>query len=176
MRLILTVIACFMLAASAHAKTFNSVPEQSTLVFAVNHHLGYTVGAFQDFKAAFQLSDDMKEIISVRADVKTASINTRNLIRDEGLKSPQFLDVEKFPNAFFEGTKIEGDKISGMLTIKGVPHAASFRIQEMTTERIVLKGTLDRNDYGISFNKTKGRKKIKTIGDTVELTIDMKLQ
>ncbi|MGH9805584.1 MAG: YceI family protein, partial [Candidatus Acidiferrales bacterium] len=61
---------------------------------------------------------------SVSVVIKTASLDTRNERRNNHLKSPDFFDVEQFPEITFQSKRIErrGDAYVaiGDLTIRGV--------------------------------------------------------
>ena len=168
----LLVMAC----TPVFAGTIIVSPVQSSILFRINHDLGYTVGYFKNFTATLEVNDDQTQVLSSKIQVQTASINTRNSIRDEGLKSALFLDTEKFVQATFESTKIEGDQMSGVLTIKEIAKPMTFKIQQDSAKKkIFLKGTFNRNDYGIKFNHLMANKK-KSIGDTVELMIELNAQ
>jgi polyisoprenoid-binding protein YceI len=160
----------------AFAGTVIANPGQSSILFRINHDLGYTVGYFKNFTATLEVNDDQTQVLSSKIQVQTASINSRNSIRDEGLKSGLFLETEKFPQATFESTKIEGDQMSGLLTIKGIAKPMTFKIQQDQAKKtIILKGAFNRNDYKITYNHLMANKK-KSIGDTVELILELNAQ
>jgi polyisoprenoid-binding protein YceI len=104
---------------------------------------------------------------SVKVTIKTDSINTNQIDRDNHLRSPDFLDVQKFPAITFESTKIvkKGGTYEalGKLTIKGVtkevriPFALNGPVKDpWGNTRIGIEGalTINRLDYGVSWNKT----------------------
>ena len=159
----------------AFAATINASPAESSVMFRLNHDLGYTVGYFNNFSATLDANDDQSQIVSANIQVKTDSINTRNAIRDEGLRSSLFLETGKFPQAVFESTKVEGDQVSGLLTIKGIVKPISFKLErDSAKKKIVLKGSFNRHDYGITYNPVMAHKK-KIIGDRVELIIELNI-
>jgi polyisoprenoid-binding protein YceI len=76
-------------------------------------------GRFTDFEGTVEPGE-------TKGVVRTTSVLSDNEQRDEHLRSPDFLEVERFPEIRFESNGIEhveGDrhKIVGELTIKDVP-------------------------------------------------------
>lgn len=87
-------------------------------------------GSFKKFSGELKLapSDITKSSVNVTIDMKTVETDTPKLTGH--LKSPDFFDVEKFPEAKFVSTKIEksGDQyqITGNLSLHGVNKAITF--------------------------------------------------
>ena len=77
-------------------------------------HLGYSwlYGSFKDFDGNFtyDAKDPAKDKVEVT--IKTGSIDTNHAERDKHLRSPDFLNAAKFPEAKFVSTAVkkEGDK------------------------------------------------------------------
>src|SRR5437879_6124447 len=70
---------------------------------------------------------------SVVATVDAATLNTHDKQRDGHLKSPDFLDVERFPTITFNSTRIERAahdqyRMAGDLTIKNVTRPVSLDV------------------------------------------------
>ncbi len=165
MRIFIVCVLCFivMLVGEVSAAPIEIDPKNASVFFQVQHESGYTVGYFNDFAGTVELSDDKTKLASGKVVVQTASVNTRNAVRDEGLRSPLFLDAGKFPQAVYE---------NGSLTIKGVAKPAVFTAQEGSSGKIILRGSFDRNEFAMTYNKPLPQKK-KSIGDTVELIIEI---
>ena len=102
---------------------------------------------------------------SIQGTVAIASITTFDENRDGHLQSPEFFDVERYPELSFESTEIEflGDDlvVEGELTIKGVTKPVTLRgafvgsgVDPWGNERIGidLAGTIDRNEFGVRWN------------------------
>jgi polyisoprenoid-binding protein YceI len=94
--------------------------------------------------------------------VRTASILTDHVQRDEHLRSPDLLEVERFPEIRFESTRIEhvdGDrhKIVGELTIKEVPIAVELdaKFQGAGTDADGLEKTLFRVEGAVEWGPTR---------------------
>ncbi len=170
------LIGLCLMSTALLAKPVEIDQTQSTILFQINHEAGYTVGTFDQFTAVLDLSDDGTAVQSVKADINTTSINTHNAIRDEGLKSEMFLDSAQFPQAHFESTSSEGNKVTGQLTLKGATHPIDLtvHIDDKVTPHIVhLTGSFNRHDYGVTYNSMYPRTKQKVIGDTVDVTVTL---
>lgn len=100
---------------------------------------------------------------------------------DGHLKSPDFLDVEKFPEAKFEITGVKalesGDfntEISGNLDFRGIPKNITFRANvKEEGDQVTIKSEefkIDRQDFGIVYQNKGGDSLIK---DEVMLQVDI---
>lgn len=90
-------------------------------------HLGFSwlVGRFDKFSGNFKFAADNPAASQVKVEIDTASVNSNHSERDKHLRSADFLDVEKFPKATFESSKVTLDgtdkaTIVGNLTLHGV--------------------------------------------------------
>ncbi|NOT69736.1 MAG: YceI family protein [Hyphomicrobium sp.] len=90
-------------------------------------HLGFSwlTGRFDTFGGSFSFDDKAPEKSSVKVEIDTASVNSNHAERDKHLRSPDFLDVAKFPKASFVSKSVtpkDGGKatIVGDLTLRGV--------------------------------------------------------
>ncbi|HET7871244.1 MAG TPA: YceI family protein, partial [Terriglobales bacterium] len=102
---------------------------------------------------------------SVDVTIKSASINTDNGQRDGHLKSPDFLDAQKFPEITFKSKSVEkradGFVAHGVLTIRGVskdvdlPFKLNGPIGVGGGNLLGAEATLtiNRQDYGVSWSK-----------------------
>ncbi len=127
-RLIASAIAIvvFVTPARGRASTWEIDPAHTSAQFAVRHLMVSTVrGEFSKVSGVVSFDDQDLSKSSVAATIDTTSLNTRVAKRDEHLKSPDFLDVAKYPTLTFTSKKVEqvGDrkfKVTGDLTIHGV--------------------------------------------------------
>lgn len=108
-------------------------PNHSELRFRVRHLVSRVSGTFTDWEGVI-LGDpaDWKNG-SVSVVVRTASISTNNQRRDTHLRSPDFFDVQAFPEMTFKSSSVALDgetlTLAGDLSIRGV------------TKPVVLSGT-----------------------------------
>ncbi|MFM1913750.1 MAG: hypothetical protein RIR51_1602 [Bacteroidota bacterium] len=71
------------------------------------------------------------------------------------LKSADFFDAEKFPTATFKIKSVNGNTISGDMTIKGKTNPVSFPATvSITNGKLVASAeiTIDRTKYGLIYN------------------------
>src|SRR5438445_1204870 len=99
-RLVFTVITALSMAATAaaQASTWQIDPMHTAAQFSVRHLGVSTVrGAFTKVSgsAKFDPSDPSKT--SLDASIDAASIDTRVQMRDNDLRSPNFIEVQKYP-------------------------------------------------------------------------------
>src|SRR3984885_13456978 len=115
-------------------------------------------GNFDELSAPADIDPEHPETASVEVTISTASIRTNNGIRDNDLRSSNFLEVEKYPEIKFKSTSVEasgGDhyKLTGDLTIKETTHPVvldvvkygEFNDPEMMGHRIAYGATTKIN-------------------------------
>jgi polyisoprenoid-binding protein YceI len=159
-------------------------PAHSTIEFRVKHMMIQTVrGRFRDFEGVIVAGDEPSVVGSIRV----ASLETLHDERDAHLRSPDFFDVERFPEIGFyaDGMQFTGDgshfMLPGELTIKGVTRPITLegelRGSIADNERgqlltLSLRGRLDRSDYGLVWNRMLETGGV-LVGDTVDLLLDI---
>ena len=172
------------LAASAFAaETYKIDPNHSSANFAVRHMGINTVhGRFTQVSGDIELDEANPANSKVSADIKTSSITTDVAQRDKHLKSPDFFDVEKYPDIKFESTKIEkrGDQwvAIGNLTMKDVTKQIELPFEYSkgnmgSHEEIGATATLklNRQDYHVSWSKMA--EGVAMVGDDVKIEINL---
>lgn len=138
-------------------------PVHSNVGFAVRHLAVSTVhGRFNDFSGSiiFDEKDPSKSVVDVI--IKTASINTDNNMRDNDLRSANFLDTTKFPELTFKSKLVEkkgdGYVAHGALTIHGVskevdlPFTLTGPVSTRGGKALGAEASLpiNRQDYGVA--------------------------
>ena len=90
-------------------------------------HLGYSwmYGTFKDFDGSFSFDASAPEASKVQVNLRTASLDTNHTERDKHLRSDDFLNVSKYPEASFASTGVKSTgagaaDITGNLTLNGV--------------------------------------------------------
>ncbi|MGE8177735.1 YceI family protein [Pseudomonas fluorescens] len=101
-------------------------------------HLGYSFihGTFKDWDGKFNFDAKAPEASKIDVVLKTASVDTNHAERDKHIRTPDFLDAAKFPEAKFVSTSVKstGEKtadVTGDLTLHGV------------TKPVVIKATFN---------------------------------
>jgi polyisoprenoid-binding protein YceI len=96
-----------------------------TSIEAVARHLMITKvrGKFSEFDGALEIGE-RPEDTKISLTINAASIDTRDAKRDGHLRSPDFLDMERFPTIEFVSTDVkpadDGWNVTGDLTIRGI--------------------------------------------------------
>jgi polyisoprenoid-binding protein YceI len=170
--------------AAAQAGTWQIDPNHSAAQFSVRHLGVSTVrGAFTKVSgtALHDPADPAKD--TLEATIQAASVDTRVEMRDKDLRSPNFLDVEKFPTITFHSkqTKAVGTgrlQITGDLTIHGVTKEVVLDVDGPSApikdpwgnQRIGASAStkINRKDFGVS-----GAPGV--VGDDISITIDVEL-
>lgn len=90
-------------------------------------HLGYSwlYGTFKDFDGSFSFDAANPEASKVNVTINTASLDSNHAERDKHLRSADFLNVDKHPQASFVSTAVKSTgegtaDITGDLTLNGV--------------------------------------------------------
>ena len=139
----------------------------SRVGFVARHAMVTKVrGAFNEFEGQTFIdgTDPSKSTVSVT--LKVASVDTRNSMRDDHLRTNDFLDAAAFPEITFVSTSVTHDggndfQVTGDLTIKGVTKSVTIPLEfqgaakdPYGNERIGLEGSTQivRSDYGVTYN------------------------
>jgi polyisoprenoid-binding protein YceI len=169
------------------AGTYRIDRTHSTASFAVKHMVVATFrGSFEDFDATLSVgTDGSKKLTGV---VQAASIE----VKDENLKghlgSPDFFDLERYPEIRFESTELDildgGElALSGNLTIKDQTHPVqatgtisgpTVALGDVTKIGLTLETVIDRTQFGLSWNAPLPKGGVAVAND-VKLTIELEL-
>jgi polyisoprenoid-binding protein YceI len=185
----LLLVAGFSAASIAAETKWNIDVSHSSIQFTVSHMvISEVTGKFQDFSGTVVTKNADFSGAAVTVNIKAASINTSNEKRDGHLKSADFFDVEKFPEASFVSKSMtktgEGTyQIAGTLTMHGVSKdivldakfkgaAKSPWGQNVSAFRATTK--IDREEWGLKWNKALEAGGF-LVGQEVELTLTVEL-
>jgi len=188
--LLAAALLCLVAPGLLHAAAWEFDPTHTGVQFKVRHLMISSVrGEFE--KVTGKIVYDEADVTKSSADITidTASINTRVAKRDEHLRSPDFLDVKKYPAITFRSKRIETAgsgtlKMTGDLTIRGVTKEVVLTVEgptpsikdPMGNSRVGGQATtkIDRKDFGLTWNKTVDGGEV-VVGDEVEITIDVEI-
>lgn len=123
-------------------------------------------GRFTGVSGRIQIAENPKES-RVEAVIDAASIDTGMPPRDEHLRGPDFLDVDKFPDISFAGSPLRqtGDaefEIDGELTIRDITRPVTLRVTYGgvvpdpnfgTRASFSATAEIDREDFEVSWNQ-----------------------
>jgi len=158
----------------------------SAVQFHVRHMVISKVhGRFARWSGALQLdtADLTRSSVDVRIDA--ASVDTQVADRDAHLKSPDFLDVAKYPELTYKSKRIEkageGYRVVGDLTLHGVTREVVLDAEFAGTGKdpwgneragFAAKATIDRKDYGLKWNAALETGGV-LFGEKVEFSIEL---
>lgn len=167
--------------AQVQAGVYKLDSDHGKITWSVNH-FGFStyIGQFATVNATLKLDPKNLGATALDATIDANSLGTLNPALDKHLKSPDFLDVAKFPTVTFKASKVTltGEKtadIAGDLTLHGVtkpvvvqavfnqagpnPIAKTYQLGFAGTAKI------KRSEFGITSY-------LPAIGDEVTLTIE----
>jgi len=171
-------------AATAQTGTWQIDPNHSAAQFSVRHLGVSTVrGAFMKVSgsAKYDTADPTKD--SVEVSIDASSVDTRVQMRDNDLRSPNFLDVQKYPTITFQSKQAKSAgagklQIVGDLTIHGVTKEVVLDVDGPSApikdpwgnQRLGASAStkINRKDFGV--NGAPG-----VVGDEISITIDAEL-
>jgi polyisoprenoid-binding protein YceI len=135
--------------------------------FVARHLVGTKVrGRFGEFSGTFTVAEKPEDS-TLEAEVKTASIHTNQSMRDDHLRTNDFLDAENYPTLTLKSTGLKKVtdsewKLLTDLTIRGVTKPVEFDLEylgegaSMQEGKSVVAfsavGEIDRRDFGVTFN------------------------
>jgi polyisoprenoid-binding protein YceI len=171
----------------AEAVSYAIDPDHSQVIFKVKHMgISTVTGRFDLMEGSYTFDDKDIGNSSVETTIQTASVNTNKQKRDDHLKSPDFLNVDKYPTITFKSKEVkkgEGDDftIVGDLTINGVTKQVELdaeyggkAVDPMGNERTAFTAEtkINRKDYGLTWNKTLDSGGL-VVGDDVKIELEV---
>jgi polyisoprenoid-binding protein YceI len=120
------VITLLLTLSAASQDTWQIDPAHTSAQFSVRHLGVSTVrGAFTKVSGTVQYDSANLGKSSIQTTIEAASVDTRVEMRDNDLRSPNYLDVQKYPTITFKSRRIEASgagklKVTGDLTIHGI--------------------------------------------------------
>ena len=176
-------------AAALAQSSWNIDPNHAHAGFTVRHLVISNVqGQFQKVTGTVALDEKDVTKSSVQATIDATTIDTRVPDRDKDLKSPNFLDVERYPTITFKSTKVEPAgpgklKVTGDLTMHGVTKPVVLAVDGPTAEikdpwgntrrGLSASATINRKDFGLSYGKVIEAGPV--VGDEVKIDIEAEL-
>jgi polyisoprenoid-binding protein YceI len=186
-RVLANLIAAVVIAGLSRAASANEAykfdPSSSTIGFTVHQFLGTTHGKFTSFSGKIDIDREHPENSSVTAQIDVRSIDTHIKKRDDHLRSPEFFNVEKFPQMTFRSRSVKrtgpqsGD-ILGDLTMHGVTRPITLHVKLLTpvndtsrTRWAVTTEPIARRDFNLMF--AQAAEAVSGISQTVAINIEI---
>jgi polyisoprenoid-binding protein YceI len=169
-------------------------PGHTAAEFSVRHMMiTHVRGHFKNVRGTLEFDPATPGPSRVEAVIDARGVWTGLPDRDVHLKSPDFLDVERFPEITFRGSRIrlrgvDEAVVGGELTIRGVTRPVEMDVRYLgqwltpwwedgvdkgpkTRAGFVAATRINRHDFGVSWNSTLDRGGL-VVGDDVDITID----
>lgn len=165
-------------------------PTHAEVGFSVRHMMISTVrGRFAAVAGAVITDEQDARNSKVDVTIDTSSIDTRQEMRDNHLRSPDFFDAATYPTIRFVSKRIEGDpsrgdfRLVGDLTIRDVTREVTLDATHegqgkdpWGNERagFAATGKINRADFGLHWNQALETGGV-LVSDEVKLSIDVEL-
>jgi polyisoprenoid-binding protein YceI len=159
----------------------------SGITFSVRHMMITNVrGSFNDFDAVVTADPNNLSALEATITIEANSVNTKDEGRDGHLKSPDFFNVEQFPQIIFKKTSLvskggEDYTLNGDIMIAGVTKSITLNAEISgpakdpwgnTKYGVVADGVINRSEFGLSWNaalETGGF----LVGDAIKVHIEL---
>lgn len=159
-------------------------PKHSSAHFKVRHMMIANIhGDFDSVSGSVEFDAAHPEAARFEATIDVNSLHTGDPQRDGHLKTPDFLDVEKFPTMAFRSKKItpaggKNFKAVGDLTLHGVTKEVTLDVEGLSEEvtdpwKLQRRGVgattrISRKDFGLTFDPAGSM-----VSDAVDITLDI---
>lgn len=162
-------------------------PVHSEVQFKVKHlAISNITGSFTAFKGSLATDNGNFDNAHVNFEIDTESVSTKNVERDQHLKSDAFFNSAKFPKIIFSGflNNVNDElQLNGDVTMLEITKKISLSA-EMTgmgkgrfgDERagFEFNGHLNRKDYGLNFGLLTEKGNL-IVGENIKLHFDIQL-
>ncbi|WP_394434208.1 YceI family protein [Streptomyces sp. SGAir0957] len=163
-------------------------PTHSSIAFTARHiGLARIHGRFNSFAGALRLADRIEES-AMHVVIDASSIDTNVKMRDDHLRSADFLDVDRFPTLEFYGDRFAhrgGNRwaVTGALSLHGVTRTVTLDAEYLGLgngmegeTRAACRATaeLHRDDFTVSWQTMLARG-IAVVGSSVRIDLDVQI-
>jgi polyisoprenoid-binding protein YceI len=149
------------------AGTYTVDPAHTEVGFVARHLIGTKVrGRFAEVEGTFTVAENPEDS-TLDAVVQAASIHTNQSMRDDHLRTNDFLDVANYPTLELKSTGLKRVRenlwiLSTDLTVRGVTRPVDFDLEFLgegpsmqegkTVVAFSASAEIDRRDFGVNFN------------------------
>lgn len=174
--------------------TWTLEPGHTAAAFRAKHMMVTWVrGAFKNVQGKLRFDPEDLANSSVEIEMDASGIWTGEPIRDDHLRSPDFLDAQQHPKIVFKSRKVQSagkDKfdVTGDLTIRGITKPVVLNVEYLgqwetpwwedgrdqgpkTRAGFVATTKINRQDFHVSWNSNLDKGGV-VVGDEVFITID----
>ncbi len=170
--------------------TYAIDPSHSSAGFKIRHLMvAYVRGGFSGVTGDVVVDHANPANTKINASIDATTVHTHDEKRDAHIKSPDFLNVEKYPKITFVSKRVTPDgnyqwKVTGDLTLHGVTKEITLDVESAPSEAkdpwgnlrsgASAEGVVKRSDFGLTFNaplETGGF----MLSDEVQIHIDVEM-
>jgi polyisoprenoid-binding protein YceI len=165
--------------------TWQVDPVHSSASFSVKHMVVATFrGRFEEIDGSLTVDEDSAKL---EGTVKAGSIKVKDENLQGHLGSPDFFDIERYPELRFSSSDIrrQGDElvVDGELTIKDQTHPIEGRgtfsgpavtMGDVTKVGLTLETVIDRTEFGLEWNAPLPKGGF-AVENEVKLTVELEL-
>lgn len=149
------------------AGTYEIDPAHTSIEFIARHLMIAKVrGRFTGFSGHLEITEDLEDSF-VEVTIEAGTIDTAEEQRDTHLRSPDFLNVERWPTMTFRATHpkhVEGQRwhLAGELTVRDATQPVELDVtlegvarDPWGNTRVMFSATtkVNRKDFGITWNQ-----------------------
>jgi polyisoprenoid-binding protein YceI len=185
-KILIFVLVALLFSPAVFAATYQVDASHTQIHFTIPHLMVFKVrGNFNDFTGTVEVDPASKTLTSAAAVIQTKSIDTRNLKRDNHLRSADFFDAGKYPEIRFVSKKVSGSgsniTVTGDLTIKGVTKEITLMggflgaaTDPWGNNRAGFEATgkINRTDFGLTWNKALETGGV-VVGEELEIGLEV---
>lgn len=169
---------------------WNIDPVHTHVSFSIRHMMITNVkGRFEKVSGTVTLDEADFTRSQVDVVIEASSIDTREPQRDTHLRSPDFLEADKFPRIEFRSTAIKAAgggeyAMSGDLTIHGVTRPVTLQVDAPgpavkdpwggTRRGFEALGEINRKDFGLTWNQALEAGGV-VVGEKVKIGLEVEL-
>lgn len=159
-------------------------PIHSDAAFSVRHLVTKVRGRFRTLEGEIHAGENVLDS-SVRVTIAADSVDTNNQMRDDHLRSADFLEADRYPTLTFASTRIRPNGanllVDGDLTIKDVTRQITAEVEiggftpghdGLPRAGLTASFEIDRNDYNVNFSKVLETGGV-MVGDRVSIQLEI---
>lgn len=183
------VIGLMISASLAQTTAWEFDMAHSKISFVVDHMvISQVEGRFDSFTGSVVADSSDFSDVKVEIVIDPKTIDTDNARRDSHLRSPDFFDVEQFPDIRFVSTSVRKTNtdaylLTGDFTMHGVTKRIELNVKHRGTIKdprgniragFKVTGNIDRKDWGLVYNSIMDTGGV-MIGEDIEITGNIEL-
>ena len=164
-------------------------PAHSQITLSVRHMMISNVrGRFENFSGVVNFDEADPARTSMDLQIEAASINTKEPNRDAHLKSPDFLNAEKYPYLYYKSKRVElhdshHARLIGDLTIRAITKEVVLDVDYSGQAKspwgtvsagFSATGKINRKDWDLTWNQVLETGGV-LVGDEITVNVEVEI-